>query len=59
MVGDVMEKNDPPLWEAKSIQKLIRYCPSVTYFGRFKAGGKLIRETLETTKNGSVKKTRR
>src|SRR6266567_3855194 len=36
-------------WATTREQNLIRYKPSGTYFARFKAGGKLIRQSLETT----------
>jgi hypothetical protein len=36
------------LWESTTVQNLIRYRPSGTYFGRFGVGGKLVRQTLET-----------
>lgn len=36
-------------WETTAVQNLIRYGPSGTYFARFKVGGKLIRNSLETT----------
>jgi integrase len=37
------------VWESTSIQNLFRYRPSGTYFGRFKVGGRPIRQSLETT----------
>ena len=36
-------------WETTKVQNLIRYRPSGRYFARFKVGGKLIRQSLETT----------
>jgi hypothetical protein len=42
------QTKDSP-WEATSVPNLIRYRPSGTYFGRFRVGGKLIRQTLDTT----------
>ena len=36
------------LWESTTVQNLIRYRPSGTYFGRFRVGGKLVRQSLET-----------
>jgi integrase len=44
-----MIQTDASLWESTTVQNLIRYGPSGTYFGRFKVGGKLIRKSLETT----------
>lgn len=44
-----MEETDAPLWESTAVQNLIRYRPSGTYIARFKVGGKLIRQSLETT----------
>lgn len=44
-----MIQADAPLWETTSVQNLIRYGPSGTYFARFKIGRKLIRKSLETT----------
>jgi integrase len=38
-----------PAWESTSVQNLFRYCPSGTYFARFKVGGRPIRQSLETT----------
>ncbi len=38
-----------PLWESTSIQNLLRYRPSGTYFARFQVGGRRIRQSLETT----------
>ena len=43
-----MPTNDDPLWEHTTVQNLLRYRPSGTYFARFKVGGKLIRQSLET-----------
>ncbi len=43
-----MPTTEEPLWENTSIQNLIRYRPSGTYFARFKVGGKLVRQSLET-----------
>jgi uncharacterized protein len=43
-----MPTTEEPLWESTSIQNLIRYRPSGTYFARFKVGGKLVRQSLET-----------
>jgi integrase len=43
-----MDEPDAPLWESTPVQNLIRYRPSGTYFARFKVGGKLIRQSLET-----------
>ncbi len=42
-------ETETSLWESTTIQNLIRYRPSGTYFARFKVGGKLIRQSLETT----------
>ena len=36
-------------WESTRVQNLIRYGPSGTYFARFKVGGKLVRQSLETS----------
>ena len=38
-----------PLWESTSIQNLLRYRRSGTYFARFQVGGRRIRQSLETT----------
>jgi integrase len=46
--GVVMDEPDAPLWESTAVQNLIRYRPSGTYFARFKVGGKLVRQSLET-----------
>src|SRR6266487_7043260 len=43
-----MPTTEEPLWESTTVQNLIRYRPSGTYFARFKIGGKLIRQSLET-----------
>lgn len=43
-----MSDTEESLWESTSVQNLIRYRPSGSYFGRFKVGGKLIRQTLNT-----------
>jgi len=43
-----MSNTDESLWEHTSVQNLLRYRPSGTYFARFKVGGKLIRRTLDT-----------
>jgi integrase len=48
MVLRAMNEPDSPLWESTPVQNLIRYRPSGTYFARFKVGGKLIRQSLET-----------
>ncbi len=44
----MLQKSDS-LWETTSVQNLIRYAPSGAYFARFRAGGKIIRQNLETT----------
>ena len=44
-----MLKRHASPWETTSIQNLIRYRKSGTYFARFKIGQKLIRKSLETT----------
>ncbi len=41
-------KTDDSLWERTAVQNLFRYRPSGTYFGRFRAGGKVIRQSLDT-----------
>jgi hypothetical protein len=43
-----MPTTDESLWEHTTVQNLLRYRPSGTYFARFKVGGKLIRRTLDT-----------
>lgn len=43
-----MLNTEESLWEGTTVQNLIRYRPSGTYFARFKVGGKLIRQTLDT-----------
>src|ERR1700686_5077151 len=43
-----MPTAEEPLWESTTVQNLIRYRPSGTYFGRFRVGGKLVRQSLET-----------
>jgi integrase len=43
-----MPTTEEPLWESTTVQNLIRYRPSGTYFARFKVGGKLVRQGLET-----------
>ncbi len=43
-----MPPDDESLWEHTTIQNLLRYRPSGTYFARFKVGGKLVRRSLET-----------
>ena len=43
-----MPTTEEPLWESTTVQNLIRYRPSGTYFARFKVGGKLVRQSLET-----------
>ena len=44
-----MSDTEEPLWESTTVQNLIRYRPSGTYFARFKVGGRPIRQSLETT----------
>jgi integrase len=44
-----MSDREEPLWESTTVQNLVRYRPSGTYFGRFRAGGKVIRQSLGTT----------
>ena len=44
----LMRNMDESPWEHTSVQNLLRYRPSGTYFARFKVGGKLIRRTLDT-----------
>lgn len=48
--GCLLHKADTEesLWETTAVQNLIRYRPSGTYYGRFRVGGKLIRQSLET-----------
>jgi integrase len=43
-----MQRTEESRWESTSVQNLIRYRPSGTYFARFKVGGKLVRQSLET-----------
>ena len=43
-----MQRTEESRWASTSIQNLIRYRPSGTYFARFKVGGKLVRQSLET-----------
>ena len=43
-----MQLTEESRWESTTVQNLIRYRPSGTYFARFKIGGKLIRKSLET-----------
>jgi integrase len=43
-----MSDTEESLWESTTVQNLIRYRPSGTYFGRFRVGGKLIRQSLDT-----------
>src|SRR4029077_14383018 len=43
-----MSDTEESLWERTTVQNLIRYRPSGTYFGRFRVGGKLVRQSLET-----------
>jgi integrase len=46
----MLRQTEPsPLWETTSVQNLIRYQPSGTYFARFKVGGRLVRKSLHTT----------
>jgi integrase len=49
MAAEAMDEANVSLWESTSIQNLIRYRPSGTYFARFKVGGRLIRQSLGTT----------
>lgn len=42
-----MSTSEDP-WETTAVQNLMRYRPSGTYFARFRAGGKLIKQSLET-----------
>jgi integrase len=44
-----MQQKTESLWEATAVQNLFRYRPSGTYFARFKAGRRRIRQSLETT----------
>jgi hypothetical protein len=43
-----MSDTEESRWERTTVQNLIRYRPSGTYFGRFRVGGKLIRQSLDT-----------
>jgi integrase len=43
-----MPTTEESLWERTTVQNLIRYRPSGTYFARLKVGGTLIRQSLET-----------
>ena len=44
-----MPDTEKPFWESTTVQNLVRYNPSGTYFGRFRVGGKVIRQSLGTT----------
>ena len=44
-----MSQNADSLWETTTVQNLMRYRRSGTYFARFKVGGRLIRQSLDTT----------
>ena len=46
--ANAMQLTEESRWESTTVQNLIRYRPSGTYFARFKIGGKLIRQSLET-----------
>jgi hypothetical protein len=37
------------IWEATSVQNLVRYRPAGTYFARFRVNGKRVWKSLETT----------
>lgn len=43
-----MSDTGESLWETTAVQNLIRYKPSGAYFARFRAGGRLIRQSLNT-----------
>ncbi|MGI9089119.1 MAG: tyrosine-type recombinase/integrase, partial [Chthoniobacterales bacterium] len=44
-----MSSEVKPLWEATSVQNLVRYRPAGTYFARFRINGKRVWKSLETT----------
>lgn len=44
-----MPNTEESLWEKTSIQNMLRYVPSGTYYARFRAGGKIIRQSLDTS----------
>jgi integrase len=44
-----VSSEDKPLWEATSVQNLVRYRPAGTYFARFRVNGKRVWKSLETT----------
>lgn len=44
-----MSISGDPKWEKTAVQNLMRYRPSSTYFARFKAGGRVIWKSLDTT----------
>jgi hypothetical protein len=47
-MSSAMPTTEESLWERTTVQNLIRYRPSGTYFARLKVGGTLIRQSLET-----------
>lgn len=44
-----MEQSSDSQWETTSVQNLVRHRPSGTCFARFKVGGRVVRQSLETT----------
>jgi len=44
-----MSQNPDSLWETSTVPNLIRYRRSGTYFARFRVGGRLVRQSLDTT----------
>ncbi len=48
-IRSAMSDREEPFWESTTVQNLVRYRPSGTYYGRFRAGGKVIRQSLDTT----------
>ena len=43
-----MSASDEKVWQATTVQNLVRYAPAGTYFARFRVGGKLIWKSLKT-----------
>ncbi|MBA3649912.1 MAG: hypothetical protein H0W66_00150 [Chthoniobacterales bacterium] len=44
-----MPNTEESLWEKTSVQNMFRYVPSGTYYARFRAGGKVVRQSLDTS----------
>jgi hypothetical protein len=43
------EEEQEAAWESTAVQNLVRYRPAGTYYARFRVGGRIVRQSLQTS----------